>query len=110
MTATKPAQKAKTKPKKSNKKKLTLSLNQDIIERGKFFAKENGISLSALIEQFLRDKIKEETYIPIRVIEPDAELGALFPARTYISPDYDVKRDVTDYYDAKLKEYHNREI
>lgn len=81
MTATKAPEKAKTKAKKSTKKKLTLSLNQEVIEQGKFFAKEQGMSLSALIEQFLLDKIKKDVYVPVMVIEPDAELGRLFPPR-----------------------------
>lgn len=87
MTATKAPTKAKTKAKakKSTKKKLTLSLNQEVIEQGKFFAKEQGMSLSALIEQFLRDKIKKEVYVPVNVIEPDPEIGALFPVSPHFS-------------------------
>jgi hypothetical protein len=34
-------------------KKLTLSLEQSIIEKAKFYAKSNNISLSKLIESYL---------------------------------------------------------
>ena len=34
-------------------KKLTLSLNQNIIEKAKFYAKTNSTSLSKLIENYL---------------------------------------------------------
>ncbi len=108
MTAAKPLHKLKSKPRKtkvrsSNKKKLTLSLDQEIIERGKFFAKENGMSLSALIEQFLLEKTKErEVYVPVRVIEPDPELGALFPPNPQHSYENIKSKDqlMGEYYDA----------
>jgi len=40
--------------------KLTLSLRKDVIEKAKLYAKENNISLSFLIENFLQ-KITSET-------------------------------------------------
>ncbi len=38
-------------------KKLTLSLNQKIIEKAKFYAKANSTSLSKLIENYLASLI-----------------------------------------------------
>jgi len=35
-------------------KKLTLSLDKDVIERAKIYAKKNNISLSKLIENYLQ--------------------------------------------------------
>jgi len=40
--------------------KLTLSLNKEVIERAKMYAKKNNISLSFLIENFLQ-KISSQT-------------------------------------------------
>lgn len=40
--------------------KLTLSLNKEVIERAKMYAKNNNISLSFLIENFLQ-KISSQT-------------------------------------------------
>lgn len=42
-------------------KKLTLSLNQTIIERAKSYAKSNNISLSKLIEGYLHSLTKRNT-------------------------------------------------
>ncbi len=47
-------------------KKLTLSLNQDIIENAKIYAKSNNISLSKLVESYLAtltDRTKEKPEI-----------------------------------------------
>lgn len=47
-------------------KKLTLSLNQDIIAKAKIYAKSNQTSLSKLIEAYLRmlsDKPNKDTKI-----------------------------------------------
>lgn len=40
-------------------KKLTLSLNQSVIERAKIYAKLNNISLSKLIESYLATLTKK---------------------------------------------------
>jgi len=42
-------------------KKLTLSLDQSIIERAKIYAKTNDISLSKLIELYLTTLTKRKT-------------------------------------------------
>lgn len=36
-------------------KKLTLRLDADVIERGKKYAREQGTSLSKMVERFLKD-------------------------------------------------------
>ena len=49
--------------------KLTLKLNEDIIEKAKSFAKSKKISLSGLIENYLQklvaDENKEEKITPL---------------------------------------------
>lgn len=42
-------------------KKLTLSLNQKIIERAKHYAKANGTSLSKMIESYFRSITKDDS-------------------------------------------------
>ena len=42
--------------------KLTLKLNQQVIEKAKRFASSNRISLSKLIENYLLSLTKEEEY------------------------------------------------
>jgi len=49
-------------------KKLTLSLNQQIIDKAKKYAKNNGTSLSKMIESYFRtltDKLEMEDEIQI---------------------------------------------
>ena len=49
-------------------KKLTLSLNQQIIDKAKIYAKNNGTSLSKMIESYFRtltDKLEIEDEIQI---------------------------------------------
>ena len=87
MTATKPLKKTvtKRKAKKPTKKKLTLSIEQGLIEKGKLLAKEKGVSLSVLFENFILEIAKETpVYTSVSVIEPNAEIGALFP----VSPSF----------------------
>lgn len=94
----------KEKKKKPTKKKLTLSLNEEVIKLGKNIAREQGVSLSKFFEQYILEITKTTTEHKFTV-EPDAELGALFPPRKRLPEDYDLKRDYTDYYEAKNKEY-----
>jgi len=42
-------------------KKLTLSLNESVIENAKLYAKENKISLSKLIEHYLQSIAENRT-------------------------------------------------
>ena len=78
MTATNTPDKAKART--STKKKLTLSLDQDVIEQGKAFARNQGISLSKLIEKFLSESTPALKREPI-VITPDPDVLALMLPR-----------------------------
>lgn len=67
-------------------KKLTLSLNKDVIENAKVFAKKNKISLSKLIESYLRsiaeNKVKELEITPlVKSLSGVIELPVDFNAR-----------------------------
>jgi len=42
-------------------KKLTLSLNEQVIERAKIYAKQHQTSLSKLIESYLSSLVEDET-------------------------------------------------
>jgi len=71
--------------------KLTLRLDQDIIELGKSYARQKGTSLSKLVEQFLREETSDVKQ-PFLVVEPDPDLAALMLKGNK----YD-ERDVTNY-------------
>ena len=43
------------------KKKLTVTIDAEVLPRAKRFARSNGVSLSSLIERSLRDVTEDET-------------------------------------------------
>lgn len=79
-------------------KKLTLSLNKDVIERAKKYAKDNNISLSRLIENYLQaiaeNKTKEIEITPlVESLSGVIDLPATF----------NVRDEYTDYLNEKYK-------
>jgi len=60
------------------KTKLTLSIEKDVIEKAKVLAKENGTTLSAMFEQYLKDYILESQY-PNALSEDTVEYQKLSP-------------------------------
>jgi hypothetical protein len=79
--------------------KLTLKLNQEIIEKAKKYASEKKLSLSRLIENYLSsltsDKMDNEMQISPFV--KSLSSGIKLPA------DYDYKKDRADYLQNKYK-------
>jgi hypothetical protein len=79
-------------------KKLTLSLNERVIEKAKLYAKEHQVSLSRLIESYLSS-----------LIEKESEEIAITPLVESLSgvvslPDeFDYKNDYSDYLLEKYK-------
>lgn len=79
-------------------KKLTLSLDQHIIEKAKVYAKSNNISLSKLIESYLttltqRTKGKQEITPLVKSLSGVIDVPA----------DYDEKAAYSDYLIEKYK-------
>jgi hypothetical protein len=79
-------------------KKLTLSLDQDIIEKAKVYAKSNNTSLSKLIESYLatltrRTKGKPEITPLVESLSGVIELPA----------DFDEKEAYSEYFREKYK-------
>lgn len=102
MTATTPSK--KTTAKKSSKKKLTLSINEEVIEQGKALARDQGTSLSKLFEQFLREKMPPSRE-PIMVIEPDPDILALM-GKPPVPLKHKTNREYYDeYYESRRERY-----
>ncbi|AVR44719.1 hypothetical protein C7S20_05255 [Christiangramia fulva] len=79
-------------------KKLTLSLNSNIIESAKHYAKSNNISLSKLIESYLGSLTKKE--------EKKSEITPLVKSLSgviSIDDDFDEKEEYTQYLIEKYK-------
>lgn len=79
--------------------KLTLSLDKEIIEKAKNYARDKQISLSALIENYLQKLLVEYT-------ESERSKGSIVDELSGIielDADYDYKADYTDYLNKKYQ-------
>lgn len=79
-------------------KKLTLSLNENIIDAAKHYAKSNNMSLSKLIESYLGTLIKRE--------KGENEITPLVKSLSgviSIDDDLDIKDEYTQYLIEKYK-------
>ena len=79
--------------------KLTLKLDQEIIEKAKQYASERKLSLSRIIENYLNSLTSDQTNndIEISPFVKSLSSGISIPA------DYDYKKEHADYLDQKYK-------
>ncbi|GIZ10107.1 DUF6364 family protein [Flavobacterium sp. UMI-01] len=79
--------------------KLTLKLDQEVIEKAKQYAAEKKVSLSRIIENYLNSLTSEKTTNDIQIspFVKSLSSGINIPA------DYDYKKDRADYLDQKHK-------
>jgi hypothetical protein len=73
-------------------KKLTLSLNENVIENAKLFAKKNKISLSKLIEAYLKS-IADNSTKDVEITPLVESLSGVIKLPT----DFNVRDDYTKY-------------
>jgi len=79
-------------------KKLTLSLNEQVIENAKIFAKKNKISLSKLIENYLQSIAENRT--------KDIEITLLVKSLSGVielPTNFNIRDEYTDYLIEKYK-------
>lgn len=79
--------------------KLTLKLNQEVIEKAKQYASEKKLSLSRLVENYLNSLTsdKPNNDLQISPFVKSLSSGIKIPA------DYDYKKDRADYLEQKYK-------
>lgn len=77
--------------------KLTLNLNKNIIENAKDYAKENSISLSKLIENYLNSLTKKEFQ--------KVEISPLVESLTGIIPSENDEKITDERYEYLRKKY-----
>ena len=77
--------------------KLTLNLNKSIIESAKNYAKENSVSLSKLIENYLNSLTKKQ--------DKEIKVSPLVESLTGIIPSETDNKNSDDYYDYLSKKY-----
>lgn len=77
--------------------KLTLSLNQQIIEKAKAYAKSQDMSLSNLIENYLHSLTQ--------TTEKEPKISSLVENLTGVIPSQSDEMDKKEYYDYLEKKY-----
>lgn len=77
--------------------KLTLNLNKNIIESAKDYAKENRVSLSKLIENYLSSLTKKQ--------QKESKVSPLVESLTGIIPSESEQKNREDYYEYLNKKY-----
>ncbi|WP_269227307.1 DUF6364 family protein [Flavobacterium eburneipallidum] len=79
--------------------KLTLKLDQEIIEKAKNYASEKKISLSRLIENYFNSLTTDQSNNDLQIspFVKSLSSGVKIPA------DYDYKKDRADYLEQKHK-------
>ncbi|MEM7658072.1 MAG: DUF6364 family protein [Bacteroidota bacterium] len=79
-------------------KKLTLSLNEQVIANAKMFAKENQISLSKLIEAYLKSVTTNQTK-SIEITPLVESLSGVID----LPSEFDVREEYADYLTEKYR-------
>jgi len=79
--------------------KLTLKLNQEIIEKAKIYASEKKLSLSRLIENYLNSLTSEKKNDEIQISEFVKSLSL----KTNLPADLDYKKERYNYLEKKYK-------
>lgn len=77
--------------------KLTLNLNKSIIESAKKYAKENNVSLSKLIENYLNSLTNKES--------KNTNVSPLVESLTGIIPAQTDEKSENDYYEYLKQKY-----
>lgn len=77
--------------------KLTLNLNKNIIENAKDYAKENNVSLSKLIENYLNSLTNKQ--------QKETKVSPLVESLTGIIPSESSEKNKDDRYDYLREKY-----
>lgn len=83
-------------------KKLTLSLNEAVIDAAKIYAKENGESLSRLIERYLFS-LTHNNAEDDNDLHPVSSRVRRLTGIIELPKDFDEKESITDYLTKKYK-------
>jgi len=82
--------------------KLTLNIDDEVVAKAKVYASEQNISLSSIIESFLRAVTSNNTDDDFEEIKISPFVKSL-SLKSGISADFDYKAELGDYYSEKYK-------
>ena len=87
--------------------KLTLTIDKSVIKQAKAYAEQQGRSLSAVVENYLKAVIKKE-----EIEKDDDELSPIIKSlmlrpKVELPDDYDYKKELEKVKDEKYQKYLN---
>lgn len=87
--------------------KLTLTIDKSVIKQAKAYAEQQGRSLSAVVENYLKAVIKKE-----EIVREDDELSPIIKSlmlrpKVELPHDYDYKKELKKIKDEKYQKYLN---
>jgi len=87
--------------------KLTLTIDKSVIKQAKAYAEQQGRSLSAVVENYLKAVIKKE-----EIVKDDDELSPIIKSlmlrpKVELPDDYDYKKELEKVKDEKYQKYLN---
>ena len=87
--------------------KLTLTIDKSVIKQAKAYAEQQGRSLSAVVENYLKAVIKKE-----EIEKDDDELSPIIKSlmlrpKVELPDDYDYKKELEKVRDEKYQKYLN---
>lgn len=87
--------------------KLTLTIDKSVIKQAKAYAEQQGRSLSAVVENYLKAVIKKE-----EIVKDDDELSPIIKSlmlrpKVELPDDYDYKKELEKVRDEKYHKYLN---
>lgn len=87
--------------------KLTLTIDKSVIKQAKAYAEQQGRSLSAVVENYLKAVIKKE-----EIVREDDELSPIIKSlmlrpKVELPDDYDYKKELEKVRDEKYQKYLN---
>ncbi|KRT16559.1 MULTISPECIES: DUF6364 family protein [Pedobacter] len=87
--------------------KLTLTIDKSVIKQAKAYAEQQGRSLSAVVENYLKAVIKKE-----EIVKDDDELSPIIKSlmlrpKVELPDDYDYKKELEKVRDEKYQKYLN---
>lgn len=78
--------------------KLTLTIEQSVIERAKIYAKGKGNSLSGIIENYLKVIVKEEEKTDMEITPIVKSLKGAFKAPAHFDYKKELEKGLSDKY------------
>ncbi|NII85405.1 hypothetical protein H9N25_15445 [Pedobacter riviphilus] len=87
--------------------KLTLTIDKSVIKQAKAYAEQQGRSLSAVVENYLKAVIKKE-----EIVKDDDELSPIIKSlmlrpKVELPDNYDYKKELEKVRDEKYQKYLN---